>query len=423
MKLLVATEFGPNALGGGPAVVRQMLQGFREQGNTLYWWACHCDFAHGESLTIDGLRTALIPSRLMPARILPRLKALILERVWSLWAAQSLRSAIATWSPDCLWVIPHNWSILPIHSVLVGAGNNGSSVLTNIRWHTTVQDYPDMQSNSRRWGVHRAARMARKQQEIYAAAISQDATSAPMLEDLWQTTGVKGHQVLHQGLEQKDFDLLRDDSPLNTDLFKAKPYPHSSSPKIRIAYAGTILVEKEFMLFADVLTCLRTQGYDLSLEIWSAHTYKDRSWFCSDWMIEHGHKSQDSLLADLRACQWGFIPMSLSDEDPRYNRFSFPTKFITYLAAGLPVISMGHPKSSVMMMTSRYNVGVQLPTDDIIKIVEQLGAAFNDNSFRHRSALLQCAREHFDATQMRDMLWSCLRGKTMQLHTIETQSI
>ncbi len=50
--------------------------------------------------------------------------------------------------------------------------------------------------------------------------------------------------------------------------------------------------------------------------------------------------------------------MALDDDDPRYNRFSFPTKFINYLAAGLPVITLGHPESSVVRMASEYQVGL-----------------------------------------------------------------
>ena len=48
-------------------------------------------------------------------------------------------------------------------------------------------------------------------------------------------------------------------------------------------------------------------------------------------MREHGNFPEPELLTSLRACTWGFAPMALSDDDPRYDRFSFPTKFISYL--------------------------------------------------------------------------------------------
>ena len=213
--------------------------------------------------------------------------------------------------------------------------------------------------------------------------------------------------MIHQGLEPEDFAFLRGD-----------PAPHPRG-KVRIAYAGTVLVEHETELFVEMLRRIRANGRDLSLEFWSAHTYKGRPWFHPDWMIEHGHKPHDALVADLRKCRWGFIPMALDDGDPRYNRFSFPTKFITYLAAGLPVISMGHPSSSIMKMAQDYEVGVSLSTGDLKDMEMRLDAAFDGDQLRHQSALCQCAHDHFDAARMRGILWACLLERAGQAHSGE----
>ena len=399
MKLLVATEFAPDSPGGGPAVVRQMLHGFREQGHSVWWWACRREAATSEAALIDGQGRAPIPRRLVPARILPRLKALLLEKFWSPWAAQNLEKTLASFSPECVWVIPHNWSILPIHAALVRGDAHRARA---VRWHTTVQDYPDVHGNAMRWGVRRTMSMARKQRELYAKAATRDATSKPMTDDLRRTTGASASQVLHQGLEKADFRFLQ-----------TCPPPVRNS-KTRIAYAGTVLVEHAFSLFVEALERIRALGRDVSLEFWSAHTYRNKAWFRPAWMIEHGHKPQDSLVADLRTCHWGFIPMSLTDEDPRYNRFSFPTKFITYLSAGLPVISMGHPSSSVMAMARGYDMGVQIATADPAALKIQLEGAFEKDARQFRQALMQCARDHFDAAQMRSILWNCLCQGTLQ---------
>jgi len=399
MKLLVATEFAPDSPGGGPAVVRQMLRGFREQGNVVWWWACREEAAAGEGASIDGLQSAPIPGRLMPARILPRLKAQLLEKAWGPLAARNLEKTLAALSPDCIWVIPHNWSILPIHAALVHRRINRAPTQ---RWHTTVQDYPDVHGNAKRWGARCTMAMTRKQRELYAGATTRDATSKPMTDDLLRTTGASASQVLHQGLEKSDFEFLQTCAP-----------PARNS-KIRIAYAGTVLVEHEFSLFVEALGRIRAEGHDVSLEFWSAHTYRSKGWFRPEWMIEHGHKSQDSLVADLRTCHWGFIPMALTDEDPLYNRFSFPTKFITYLAAGLPVISMGHPSSSAMAMARGHDIGVQLATTDPAALKIQLEEAFEKDARQFRGALMQCAHDHFDAAKMRCTLWNCLQMGTAE---------
>ena len=40
-RLLVATEFPPNAAGGGAAIVRQMLREWPAE--KLFWWSCFPD--------------------------------------------------------------------------------------------------------------------------------------------------------------------------------------------------------------------------------------------------------------------------------------------------------------------------------------------------------------------------------------------
>src|SRR4030095_16699262 len=120
------------------------------------------------------------------------------------------------------------------------------------------------------------------------------------------------------------------------------------------------------------------------------------------WMREHGNLPDAELLAELRACTWGFAPMSLTDHDPRDNRFSFPTKFITYLAAGLPVIALGHPESSVMQMARRYSVGLATSAGDLETLARQLGETLAAPTpwLRHREEIIRCAGAEFDAARM-----------------------
>ncbi len=128
-------------------------------------------------------------------------------------------------------------------------------------------------------------------------------------------------------------------------------------------------------------------------------------------MQEHGNLTEPELKTELRKCSWGFAPMALDDDDPRYNRFSFPTKFITYLAAGLPVITLGHPESSVVKLAARYNVGSCIKTANVESIKQQLITAFaiKNPAQQFRSAILDCARIEFDADRMRANLRESFR--------------
>ena len=261
----------------------------------------------------------------------------------------------------------------------------------------TVQDYVDVHDNPRCYGFDRCRRMAVMADRLYAAATTCDATSHPMIADLRARTGADAAQMLHAGLEAEDFEYLAQKDGRTADV-------------IRIGYAGTILVEEVFELFVSALESVRrTLPRRVELRLFGAHTYAGRRWFNREWMVENGNLREPELLAKLRECDWAFAPMALTDDDPRYNRFSFPTKFITYLSAGLPVITLGHPESSVMKMAARYNVGLTASTGDSNTLSEQLRTALNDPSpwNRHEKEIVRCTRTEFDAERMRRILYDC----------------
>jgi hypothetical protein len=216
-----------------------------------------------------------------------------------------------------------------------------------------------------------------------------------MIDDLQVRTQARAAQMLHAGLEEEDFRYLKDRKPCG-------------APGIRIAHAGTILVPAEFALFVGALERIR-QNVPVSLELFGAHSYRGERWFDGRWMREHGNLPDAQLLTALRACDWGFAPMALTDHDPRYNRFSFPTKFITYLAAGLPVITLGHPESSVMRMAAAYVVGLPTVVADVEALSQQLTKALSarDAWQQYRGEIIRCARTEFDASKMRNVLHDC----------------
>lgn len=390
MKLLVATEFAHDAPGGGPSVVRQMLNGFADsEKSQLFWWALRRPSPLTESSNISGSFAPPFPSKLYPTRRFTHLKANILERLWAPLAAAHLRKTIRALRPDGMWVIPHNWSIPPIAKAL-GAGK-----LPN--FHTTIQDYPDVHGHYLLWGAGVCERLNRSQDNLFKRAASRDATSLPMLDDLKRRTGAQGAQMLHQGIESEDFAFLRQPKEI---IRKAKV--------LKIVYAGSILVMREFQLLVEALGSIRST-VPLELHFYGIHSYADRPWYRKAWMVEHGNLPDRKLISELRGCDWGLVPMSLEDSDPRYNRFSFPTKFITYLAAGLPILTLGHKESSVIRMAQQYEVGVAIMDGNPRNVVAQLGALADTTApIKYQDAIFQCAKQNFDASVIRNKLWQCL---------------
>lgn len=302
------------------------------------------------------------------------------------WATRHFQKTLCTLKPDAIWVIPYGCAIAPLAEVLPRA---------NIGFHVSMEDYPDVRGMVAIFGVEYTRNRAVMTDRLYGAATTRDATSHPMITDLLQRTGSEAAQMLHAGLDREDFDWL-----------SVKSEPHSDA--IRIGYAGTILVEKEFAMFARALARIRQQlPQPIWLDFYGAQSYRSRKWFDAAWMKEHGSLPAQRLSEELRRCTWGFAPMGLTDDDPRYNRFSFPTKFISYLAAGLPVITLGHPESSVVKMASSHKVGLCMTTGNEESLSTELLAALSDPNpwLTYRTGIQRCAETEFNARRMRAVLY------------------
>jgi hypothetical protein len=381
-RLLVATEFPPNTPGGGGAIVRQMLKGWPIEN--LFWWSCQTDKSRKYGQRAAGHVVAHIPSKLYPNKRGREVKGRLLEIFWKPWAERNFQKTLDRIQPDAVWVIPHGWSIAPLSSVLLKGG---------IPYHFSLHDYPDTRAAIDQMGVKRCQRLADQVDRLYKHAATRDTISQQMTDDLTKRTGAPG-AVNHAGLEPEDFDFLFEK-------------PGTQSGPIRVAYAGTIIAGAAFAVFVKALARARTRlPRPLTLEFFGDHSYRSRGWFDSSWMVEHGNLTTEDLSRALKECTWGFMPMEITDENPRYNRFSLPTKFVSYLAAGLPVISFGHPESTVVKMSSQYQVGLCLQETNLESLSAQLitGLSEADPGIKFRPEIQRCALVEFDARKIRKAL-------------------
>lgn len=384
MKLLVATEFAPNASGGGPAVVRQLLKSW--PARDLLWWSCFPEKDHRFGQKVSSHEVAFLPSKLYPNQRYTRLRSWLLERLWVGKAANHFQSVIARHRPDVIWMIPHLWSIPPL-------ARAAQQLKTGV--HVSVHDYANISGVVRRLGSFRAEQFQRAAERLYRMATTRDAICRPMAEDLKRQTGQLG-SISRAGIEKQDFEYLT----------RKK---ESATGPIRIAYAGTIIVEPEFELFIRAIKEAATRtNKRVQMEFFGAHSYAERSWFDASWMRENGNLPEPSLSEALRQCTWGFSPMALNDSDPQYNRYSFPTKFISYLAAGLPVVSMGHPESSLMKLAVEYRPGINLSTGDPASVAAQLERMLSISNpwAEFGQNVIRCGQQEFDAEAMRGRLYA-----------------
>jgi glycosyltransferase involved in cell wall biosynthesis len=380
-RLLVATEFPPNSPGGGGAVIRQMLKDW--PAANLFWWSCSPDPGNLFGRKVAQHSVAAIPPKLYPNRRWAAQKSWLLDAAWVPWAARHLKKTLTRLKPDVVWAIPHCWSIPPLARVLPQAG---------IAFHISIHDYMDHQAMVTRFGAGRARKMAAMADQLYTAATTRDAICRAMADDLRSRTGREGF-VNHAGLEQEDFDYLSGTPP-------------SSGSAIRIAYAGTIIAQKTFVAFIRALEQIRHQlPLPVTLDFFGDHSYRTQEWFAPNWMKEHGNLDAAGLSRALKECIWGFAPMELTDDNPRYNRFSLPTKFVSYLAAGLPIITVGHPESTVVKVASQHNVGLCATSAEAFDAQLRTALSEANPQSKYRTEILSCALAEFDARRMRAILY------------------
>jgi glycosyltransferase involved in cell wall biosynthesis len=98
--------------------------------------------------------------------------------------------------------------------------------------------------------------------------------------------------------------------------------------------------------------------------------------------------------------------MHLNDDSPRYNRFSFPCKFTSALAAGLPLICLGHHESSLVELAKNYGLGILLTDADRDTMTDRLAEKLADFSRfpGYRKEIARCAETEFNAERERQKL-------------------
>jgi len=389
-RLLIVTEFGPDAHRGGGSSLRQLLRGYPNE--QISWWSCRPEpLGQPQGLSVKHFQYPA-PARLYPYRRLAKLKSVILELIWVGRAAANLRKSIAIAQPERLWFNLHTWAIPIIQR---------ASLAGNFPCHASLWDYPDLETRQQLFGRRRVAQWGRAVETIIKESTSCDVISSPMREDIAQRTGRRDAMIVHSGFESSDLEALG--AAENRD-----------SDAIRIAYAGSIMAPRAMERVIDAFqTARRRISVPAQLDFFGGGFFRAYKWFDPTCMREHPHLAEEEFHSELRRCTWGLVVMDLSDDTQRYNRFSFPNKFGTFVAAGLPVIVVGHKESSVARLVTEYPVGVCTSSNTLPELTNFLEAALrNVNPRSHfRDQLFRCAAAEFNMPAMRQRLWSALGVK------------
>jgi glycosyltransferase involved in cell wall biosynthesis len=391
-KLLLAAVFPPGSAGGDWVLLKHLLRGF--DWSRLSWWSMFGQPPDRTTPLGDRLACFNAPGRLSPNLRWQRTKGLIFESIIVPRAAEHLRDFIRREKPDMLWLISFGWSIPVLHRVVPRLG---------IPWHFSMHDMPDTAPAVRSLGAGRAARFMQMQRDLYAGATSRNVVCEAMAVEMEKTTGIKPELTLRCSVEPEAMEVLR------------KPPALPANPSaIRIGYAGTIIAEETFALFVAALQQIRGElPLPVEIHLFSAHDYKSRPWFDPSLIIDHGLVSHADLQKPYGECTWGLAIMHMGDDDPRYNRFSFPCKFTQALASGLPLICLGHAQSSLMQLAEKYRLGLMFtePGADGIANTLRSGLADFSRFGEYRREALRCAENEFSAEKFRRALHSLFQAR------------
>jgi len=367
--------FPPSAFGGGVAVTRQVLRDWPE--NLLHWW---CPYPQARDLRNGNLSWPKAPEKMFPRARFRRMKTMLTQILWVPQASKHLRRTISEFSPDIVWCIPHEWCIPVAGAVLPRSP---------IPYAVYIQDYPTTNQMIEIVGAGTATRWMQILENLVKNARFVDTTSYAMGQDIARRTGCTSTQMLHEGLESSDFERL------------SWPATQCSGSPFTLAFAGTVVAEDAL---AESIRSLEKKRHSLPqtlhINFYSSHSYAQRSWFNPEWMTECGYMKRDNLIAALEHCQAGLVVMDSSKNNSSYNKFSFPTKFITYLAAGIQPVVVGHGTSAVAALIRDSGVGLHYA--DAASLGEAMPNLMRRDPGGDRPRIAEFARAHFDAAQKRE---------------------
>ncbi|MCE0498941.1 MAG: hypothetical protein LV481_13455 [Methylacidiphilales bacterium] len=392
-RVLVVAEFAPGSGGGGWIILKQLLRGL--DWGRIYWWSLFND--KSSTYQFGGRHHSVnVSSRLAPNLRLRGLKGGILEHIFVPYAASDLLNFIRSVKPDFILFLAHLWGIPVVHHIMPKV---------HAHWHLALHDMPDTASNVERLGRRRAARFMNFTEDLYRIASSRAVISPAMAEDMRRRTGMPCSNIFRCAVEPEFL----------AGLLEPKPRPDDEI--IRIGYAGTIVAESTFARFVVALQAVRQRlNRKVEIHLFSWHSYRGRSWFDPSLIFEHGHKSEAEIHSYFQQFTWGLAIMKLADDDPRYNHMSFPCKFTPSLAAGLPLICIGHRCSALIELVKNYRLGLLLTDEDENKFADKLYEGLTDFSRfdQYRLEIARCAEEEFNAERNREKLHEMMREAQYQ---------
>tara|TARA_B100001250_G_scaffold314789_1_gene276997 strand:+ start:2417 stop:3535 length:1119 start_codon:yes stop_codon:yes gene_type:complete len=152
-------------------------------------------------------------------------------------------------------------------------------------------------------------------------------------------------------------------------------------------YTGTPRFKKELKLFYDLFN-KENQQNEFKIHVYSGYKFYENIFSHHEFV-----KDQKELIETISEHDMGLIPMSFNDEDMELVSTSFPGKFSTYIAAGLPILAIAPEYAAISKVIKKYGVGEVLDLNNpekINKILEEINLIdYSKNIYSFRKEIFK----------------------------------
>lgn len=354
-RLLVTSYFGPGWPSGGAVIVDGLLRDYP------------CD-AYARFHVALRLATDPDPRRRgqalhVPGLLHPRWRRLASRLLWDVGSRLQVRQAeaiVREFAPDVVWsVLDYLWVPFTFRFMQ----------RTRLPVHVSVHDDPVASAQLAGWPASMLRRLERAFGFCYREAASRDVISEGMRHH-YATNHARDAVIVTHGIDDSECRAITVPSPRRPLRIVHVGNLHYPEEAIRFAEAVQAHGTAELTLIGNPPASVRAAAHRLGIRIVS-------------WV------SQAQLDVMLAEFDFAYLPYGFSPARRLFVETSFPTKLITYVKAGLPVLHHGPANSSVAAFLRRYRVGVLLDTMDR----DALRAALpNGDPAAYAALRAECAR-------------------------------
>jgi hypothetical protein len=250
------------------------------------------------------------------------------------------------------WILRENSRDLPDHQIFVL--QSSASIIICEKFRGTTSSYTTVSFDPWRWWSN-----------THHVPTSLDTVVSKNLEDIFS----EGHHLVPNSIWG---ELFPNSKGTFIDLYPtfqgaaSKPaYIQNTQTSINFCFAGKTYALAELKKFIEFMDSKDWILFNLEVFL---HIYGPSNPFSSKNIIYHGNLGSKVLVHELVQHDYAILPYPSENIDEDIARLSFPSKYLLYLSAGLPVIYIGNISATVCKFTKL--TGITTTTDNFMKSFE-----------------------------------------------------